>query len=90
MDLASSLEHKKILLYGIQLQTPKVSSCSRVDVLSTGGVTSDLKRVQRWLPPLFLLQDSEGWDRSVLKASELISVLVKERSPALVGQLLQA
>lgn len=39
MDLASSLEHKKILLYGIQLQTPKVSFCSaplsRVDMLST-------------------------------------------------------
>ncbi|XP_035527693.1 D-ribitol-5-phosphate cytidylyltransferase isoform X3 [Morone saxatilis] len=35
-------------------------------------------------------KDTERWDRSVLKVAEITSALIRERSPALVGQLLQA
>ncbi|KAM8870025.1 D-ribitol-5-phosphate cytidylyltransferase [Spinachia spinachia] len=35
-------------------------------------------------------KDSERWERSVSKVAEIASVLIRERSPALVGQLLQA
>lgn len=37
----------------------------------------------------FVTQDSECWRRSVLKFAEITSALVRERSFALVGQLLQ-
>ncbi|XP_034554539.1 D-ribitol-5-phosphate cytidylyltransferase [Notolabrus celidotus] len=35
-------------------------------------------------------KDTERWERSVLKVAEISSTLIRERSPALVGQLLQA
>ncbi|KAL6109596.1 crppa [Pungitius sinensis] len=35
-------------------------------------------------------KDTERWQRSVSKVAEMASVLIRERSPALVGQLLQA
>ncbi|XP_037310683.2 D-ribitol-5-phosphate cytidylyltransferase isoform X2 [Pungitius pungitius] len=35
-------------------------------------------------------EDTERWQRSVSKVAEMASVLIRERSPALVGQLLQA
>uniref|UniRef100_UPI0037E93228 D-ribitol-5-phosphate cytidylyltransferase n=1 Tax=Semicossyphus pulcher TaxID=241346 RepID=UPI0037E93228 len=35
-------------------------------------------------------KDTERWERSVLKVAEITSALIRERSPALVGQLLQA
>ncbi|TMS11067.1 D-ribitol-5-phosphate cytidylyltransferase [Larimichthys crocea] len=35
-------------------------------------------------------KDAELWERSVLKVAEITSALIRERSPALVGQLLQA
>ncbi|XP_028327570.1 D-ribitol-5-phosphate cytidylyltransferase isoform X2 [Gouania willdenowi] len=35
-------------------------------------------------------KDSERWERSVLRLAEITSALIQERSPALVGQLLQA
>ncbi|XP_024114378.1 D-ribitol-5-phosphate cytidylyltransferase [Oryzias melastigma] len=35
-------------------------------------------------------EDSERWDRSVTRAAQITRVLIRERSPALVGQLLQA
>lgn len=43
-------------------------------------------------PPLLLSlsQDTECWERSVLRVAEITSALIRERSPALVGQLLQA
>ncbi|XP_068426034.1 D-ribitol-5-phosphate cytidylyltransferase [Clinocottus analis] len=35
-------------------------------------------------------KDTEGWERSLSRVAELTSALIRERSPALVGQLLQA
>ncbi|XP_070768089.1 D-ribitol-5-phosphate cytidylyltransferase isoform X2 [Enoplosus armatus] len=35
-------------------------------------------------------KDAERWERSVLNVAEIMSALIQERSPALVGQLLQA
>uniref|UniRef100_A0A8D3AXK0 D-ribitol-5-phosphate cytidylyltransferase n=1 Tax=Scophthalmus maximus TaxID=52904 RepID=A0A8D3AXK0_SCOMX len=35
-------------------------------------------------------KDTERWERSVLRVAEITSALIRERSPALVGQLLQA
>ncbi|XP_031135395.1 D-ribitol-5-phosphate cytidylyltransferase isoform X2 [Sander lucioperca] len=35
-------------------------------------------------------KDAERWERSVLRLAEITSALIRERSPALVGQLLQA
>ncbi|CAG6014077.1 unnamed protein product [Menidia menidia] len=35
-------------------------------------------------------KDAERWERSVLRAAEIASALIQGRSPALVGQLLQA
>ncbi|XP_041649783.1 D-ribitol-5-phosphate cytidylyltransferase [Cheilinus undulatus] len=35
-------------------------------------------------------KDTECWERSVLKVAEITSALIRDRSPALVGQLLQA
>ncbi|XP_029959141.1 D-ribitol-5-phosphate cytidylyltransferase [Salarias fasciatus] len=35
-------------------------------------------------------KDGDLWERSVLKVAEIASALIRERSPALVGQLLQA
>ncbi|XP_004078457.1 D-ribitol-5-phosphate cytidylyltransferase [Oryzias latipes] len=35
-------------------------------------------------------KDSERWQRSVTRAAEITRTLIRERSPALVGQLLQA
>nr|XP_020471239.1 isoprenoid synthase domain-containing protein isoform X2 [Monopterus albus] len=35
-------------------------------------------------------KDAEHWERSVLRVTEITSALIRERSPALVGQLLQA
>ncbi|KAF3692351.1 D-ribitol-5-phosphate cytidylyltransferase [Channa argus] len=34
--------------------------------------------------------DTERWERSVLRVAEITSTLIRDRSPALVGQLLQA
>ncbi|KAK2845062.1 hypothetical protein Q5P01_011721 [Channa striata] len=34
--------------------------------------------------------DTECWERSVLRVAEIMSTLIRDRSPALVGQLLQA
>lgn len=35
-------------------------------------------------------KDTERWERSVSRVAEITSALIRERSPALVGQLLQA
>ncbi|XP_032374839.1 D-ribitol-5-phosphate cytidylyltransferase isoform X1 [Etheostoma spectabile] len=35
-------------------------------------------------------KDTDRWERSVLRVAEITSALIRERSPALVGQLLQA
>ncbi|KAK5862127.1 hypothetical protein PBY51_017556 [Eleginops maclovinus] len=35
-------------------------------------------------------KDTQRWERSVLRVAEITSALIRERSPALVGQLLQA
>ncbi|XP_041798451.1 D-ribitol-5-phosphate cytidylyltransferase isoform X1 [Chelmon rostratus] len=35
-------------------------------------------------------KDAERWERSVLKVAEITSALIREKSPALVGQLLRA
>ncbi|XP_028437199.1 D-ribitol-5-phosphate cytidylyltransferase isoform X2 [Perca flavescens] len=35
-------------------------------------------------------KDTERWEKSVLRVAEITSALIRERSPALVGQLLQA
>ncbi|XP_070821713.1 D-ribitol-5-phosphate cytidylyltransferase [Chaetodon trifascialis] len=35
-------------------------------------------------------KDAERWERSVLKVAEIASALIREKSPALIGQLLQA
>ncbi|XP_071325895.1 D-ribitol-5-phosphate cytidylyltransferase [Trachinotus anak] len=35
-------------------------------------------------------KDTERWERSVLRVAEITSALIRERGPALVGQLLQA
>ncbi|XP_068180092.1 D-ribitol-5-phosphate cytidylyltransferase isoform X2 [Antennarius striatus] len=35
-------------------------------------------------------KETERWERSVLKVAEITSTLIRDRSPALVGQLLQA
>lgn len=41
------------------------------------------------LPPS-LSQDTQRWERSVSRVAEITSALIRDRSPALVGQLLQA
>ncbi|KAI3360753.1 hypothetical protein L3Q82_012990 [Scortum barcoo] len=35
-------------------------------------------------------KDTERWERSVLRVAEIMSALIRDRSPTLVGQLLQA
>ncbi|XP_017284085.1 D-ribitol-5-phosphate cytidylyltransferase [Kryptolebias marmoratus] len=35
-------------------------------------------------------EDTERWERSVMKVAEMASALIRDRNPALVGQLLQA
>lgn len=39
---------------------------------------------------LQLCKDAERWERSVLRLAEITSALIRDRTPALVGQLLQA
>ncbi|XP_020513503.2 D-ribitol-5-phosphate cytidylyltransferase isoform X1 [Labrus bergylta] len=75
-------------------------SCSGESSISGGKVEPDVlmelasaAKLQNILLYGIQLQQSkeiERWERSVLKVMEITSALIRERSPALVGQLLQA
>lgn len=49
-----------------------------------------LKNILLYGIQLHQSKDLESWERSVLRLDEITSALIRERSPALVGQLLQA
>ncbi|XP_072249764.1 D-ribitol-5-phosphate cytidylyltransferase [Leuresthes tenuis] len=52
--------------------------------------TAKLRSILLYGIQLHPSQDTECWERSVLRVAEIASALIRERSPALVGQLLQA
>ncbi|KAM6994410.1 D-ribitol-5-phosphate cytidylyltransferase [Tautogolabrus adspersus] len=75
-------------------------SCSDEPSISEGKVEPDglmelasaakLRNILLYGIQLQQSKEKERWERSVLKVAEITSVLIQERSPALVGQLLQA
>lgn len=52
--------------------------------------TARLRNILLYGIQLCQSKDTERWERSALKVAEIMSALIQERSPALVGQLLQA
>ncbi|XP_074538720.1 D-ribitol-5-phosphate cytidylyltransferase isoform X2 [Halichoeres trimaculatus] len=52
--------------------------------------SSKLRNILLYGIQLHQSKDTERWERSVSKVAEISSALIRERSPALVGQLLQA
>lgn len=74
----------RILLLSSLMQRGSMSVCNFVFLTNTLNTLSSSSLF------LCLLQDTERWERSVLKVAEISSALIRERSPALVGQLLQA
>ncbi|XP_029360348.1 D-ribitol-5-phosphate cytidylyltransferase isoform X2 [Echeneis naucrates] len=60
-------------------------------LLELESMLADVEATNRApLHPLVIIWDAERWERSVMRVTEITSALIRERSPALVGQLLQA
>ncbi|XP_061574546.1 LOW QUALITY PROTEIN: D-ribitol-5-phosphate cytidylyltransferase [Cololabis saira] len=52
--------------------------------------TAKLQNILLYGIQLHQTEDTQSWERSRLRVAEIASALIRERSPALVGQLLQA
>ncbi|XP_023155504.2 D-ribitol-5-phosphate cytidylyltransferase [Amphiprion ocellaris] len=52
--------------------------------------TAKLRNILLYGIQLHQSKEAERWERSVLRVAEIASALIRDRSPALVGQLLQA
>uniref|UniRef100_H3BYN2 D-ribitol-5-phosphate cytidylyltransferase n=1 Tax=Tetraodon nigroviridis TaxID=99883 RepID=H3BYN2_TETNG len=83
-----------LVLIWVHLNTHGDQPCSRAegDTAAILDLASALKpnKLLLYSIQLHKSEEPELWEGSVSKLSELIGVLVKERSPALVGQLLRA
>lgn len=77
--------------YIVTAQSPDCTKWAMWRVVSLSVCNSMFSN--RWPPCVStssLLQDTECWERSAVKVAEITSALIRERSPALVGQFLQA
>ncbi|XP_040021494.1 D-ribitol-5-phosphate cytidylyltransferase [Gasterosteus aculeatus] len=68
----------------------RAAAAAAAAVITDLSSAAKLRNILLYGIQLHQSKDSERWERSVSKVAEIASVLIRERSPALVGQLLQA